>query len=257
MEHNKIKIIVLTRFSVYMYNSGMVQKHKKNVQSKEDYINLIYSKKRLDEKLFGFSALTLPSIVSQTYSPYNWYIFYSKELPSYYKDQMEKLIKPYPFIQLILVKSADTINSKRKQYAPSSPYISVRLDDDDALNINYFKILASNYKPNYILSPVNGLTLSNIDKSTLVGKSSKFSYKNNICAASGLAYADHNVFALGSHRHLHETHTNIIYLKNPELFVCIMNNVNVSVRKHTRKSHRFSITKYIHPNIRRTMTRKK
>jgi hypothetical protein len=229
--------------------------HRSNIHTHEDYMNYMYSTERLETKMTAFTQLTLPSITSQIYKPTKWLIFYSKHLPAAYKHRLELAIRPYPFIQLVLVAKYGDIIPFIDQHTPSSPYISVRLDDDDALGINYFSILSANYKPHTIFSPTNGLMLSNYNFHTKLGQASPYSYHANICAASGLAYTDNNIYKLGNHMTIHKSHKNIVYLKEPNLFIRLINESNLSDPKHQQQPSHFSFKNFLY--LSNNTTRKK
>ena len=51
MATNEVKIIVLTRFSVYNYAGKMTARYMPHVKTEEDFIKYLYSKERLDTKI--------------------------------------------------------------------------------------------------------------------------------------------------------------------------------------------------------------
>jgi hypothetical protein len=202
----------------------------------------------------AFTRLTLPIIASQKYKPAKWLIFYSEHLPAPYKKRLEQAAHSHAFIELVHVAKYSDINPAIKRRAPPSPYITVRLDDDDALGVNYFSILAANYKPHTIFSPNNGFMLSDYNFQKQTGTASPYSYEHGICAASGLAHTDHNVFTLGNHMTVHKSHKNIVYLKEPALFIRLIGSSNLSAPKHRSHPTPFSFRQFLHPT---NSTRKK
>jgi hypothetical protein len=229
-----VKILVLTRFSVYNYPGGMTATYLPHVKTEQDFIDHLYSKERLTNKLNSFLNLTLPSIVSQSYKPYKWLIFYSKQLPNKYKKMLTEAISKYPYIELVLTERFDNVSTEDiiAPYVPNSPYITVRIDDDDAFAPNYFSLLRKNYKPNTVYSPNNGYTVSDYNFTTQKGKAVPFKWIT--CAATGLAYSNGNVFALGDHSLLHKKPgVNIVYLNNTGLTIRIVNESNLSKATHS------------------------
>lgn len=234
MTEEKTKIIVLTRFSVYNYPGGMTATYLPHVKTEQDFINHIYSNKRLDNKLNSFTNITLPSIVSQTYEPYKWLIFYSKQLPNKYKKWLTETVSQYPYIELVLTERFDDVSTEDiiEPYLPKTKYMTVRIDDDDGFAPNYFSLLAKKYKPNTVFSPNNGYTVSDYNFKTQKGKAVPFKWAT--CAATGLAYTAGNVFGLGDHSLLHKKNgINIVYFDQPGLTIRIVNDSNLSKAKHT------------------------
>lgn len=233
----------------------MVKKHEPSVKTEQDYLDYVYSKKRLDEKIKAFTEFTLPSIASQTHIPFKWYVFYSKQLPKKYKEQLNQAVKQYSYIDLILVKNNNDMQKYIKDHSPKNPYITVRIDDDDALAPNYLDILSKQYKPNLIISPIHGYKLSNYNFQTQVGRVSHFSYKKNIGAASALSYTDNNVFSLGDHTKIYKTHKNILFLKTPGVFIRLINHSNLSKPTHTKGAsiRSFSFKRFLQSRKNKTM----
>jgi hypothetical protein len=245
MGKKDIKIIVSTPFSIYRFPSGFINKHKPNIKTHEDYMDHMYSDSRLNTKFDAFEHVTVPSINAQTHKNYIWYVVHSPHLPEKYMDRLRRIAQTTPNMQLVPVKSFDSFNSAIDKRLPGSGFINVRLDDDDALHPGYFDLMASNYKPGRILSPVNGYKISNYSQTKRRGKASVFKWPVPKCAASGLGIADNNVFALGSHSTVHTNNTNIKYLKHKGLFVRMVHPENSVTIKHSGNKFPFSVHKYI------------
>ena len=88
--------------------------------------------------------------------------------------------------------------------------------------------------------------LSHYDFHKKTGQASPYAYQKNVCAASGLAYTDNNIYKLGNHMAIHKTHKNIVYLKEPSLFIRLINNSNLSAPKHQRQPTPFSFKQFLH-----------
>jgi hypothetical protein len=240
-----IKIILTTPFSIYRYPSGFAAKHQPHIKTREDYMNHMYSDDRLNTKFDAFEHVTVPSINAQTHKNYTWNVVHSPHLPEKYMDRLRRIAQTTPNMKLISVNDFSQFNSAVSGLLPSSKFINVRLDDDDALHPGYFSLLASNYKPGRILSPVNGYMISKYDHTKKRGKASVFNYPAPTCAASGLGIADNNVFALGSHSKIHMNNTNIKYLKQKGLFIRMVHPRNSVTTKHSGKKFPISVNKYI------------
>lgn len=208
-------------------------------------MNHMYSDDRLNTKFNAFEHVTVPSINGQTYKNYTWHVVHSPHLPGKYMDRLRRIAQTTPNMQLVPVKTFTSFNSTISKRFPAPPFINVRLDDDDALHPGYFSLLASNYKPGRILSPVNGYKVSNYDHTKKSGNASFFNYPIPSCAASGLAISDANVNSLGKHTNIHMKHANIKYLKHKGLFLRMIHDHNFGTAKNTRRKFPISVARYI------------
>lgn len=256
MGSKEVQLIVLTRFSVYNFPSGFISTYRKDIHTHEDYIKYMYSRERMESKIAAFTQLSVPSIVAQTRAPSKWLIFISEQLPGTYKKQLENSIRGLTMAEIVLVENIGDINVKLEERVPTTPYITVKLDDDDALAPNYFNLLVTSYKPHTIFTPVSGFMLSDYNFQKQTGMSSNYSYSKRVCAATGLAYTDNNVFSLGNHVNIHKEHKNIVYLKDKGLFIRLINESNLSDPKHHRITSPFSFKAFLHPTKNYTRKRK-
>jgi len=170
---------------------------------------------------------------------------HSPHLPEKYMDRLRRIAQTTPNMNLVSVNSFDEFDPAISSRLPKSKFIHVRLDDDDALHPGYFNLLASNYKPGLILSPVNGYMVSNYDHIKKHGKASVFNWRIPICAASGLAIADQNVNSLGPHTKIHMKNQNIKYLNQKGLFLRMIHDHNFTSPKNSTKKFSFSVNRYI------------
>jgi len=240
-----IKVIVSTPFSIYKFPSGMVDKHQPHIKTHEDYMNHMYSDDRLNTKFDAFEHVTVPSINGQTHKNYTWYVAHSPHLPEAYMDRLRRIAQTTPNMKLVPVKTYTSFNSAISKRLPASGFINVRLDDDDALHPGYFDLLASNYKPGLVQTPVNGYKVSNYNHTKKRGKASVFNYPVPSCAASGLAISDANINTLGRHTDIHKKHKNIKYLKQKGLFLRMIHDHNFGTAKNTTRKFPISVDRYI------------
>ena len=245
MGKDNVQVILTTPFSIYRYPSGFAAKHQSHLKSHDDYMNYIYSDDRLNTKFSAFEGITVPSINAQTYKNYMWYVVHSPHLPEKYMDRLRRIAQTTPNMNLVSVKSYEGFDPAISKRLPASKFIHARLDDDDALHPGYFDLLASNYKPGLILSPVNGYKVSNYDHTKKHGRASVFNWPVPTCAASGLAIADQNVNSLGPHTKIHTKNANIKYLKQKGLFLRMINDYNFGTAKNSSKKFPFSVGRYI------------
>ncbi len=102
----------------------------------------IFRPDRLELRFRLFEALCLPSLIRQTDSDFRFIILTSAEMPAPYLDRLRDLAAPHPNI---MVNAAPVeghyqlIKAAYAQVAPdgASHRLSFRLDDDDALDLDY------------------------------------------------------------------------------------------------------------------------
>ena len=245
MGKDNVQVIVSTPFSIYNYPSGFVAKHQPHIKNHDDYMNHMYSDDRLNTKFDAFEHVTVPSINGQTHKNYTWHVVHSPHLPEKYMDRLRRIAQTTPNMNLVPVDDFSQLIPALSGVLPSSKFVSVRLDDDDALHPGYFSLLAKNYNPGKILSPVNGYKVSNYDFTKKRGNASVFNYPIPKCAASGLAIADKNIHTLTPHSTLHLKNKNIKYLKQKGLFLRMVHPKNFVTTKNHGKKFRISVKKYI------------
>lgn len=106
-KRNDVKIIIMTRFSVYSHNIPLVRTFLPNVVDKDEYLEHMYSKKRLEDKFSAFERVTLPSILAQSYKNLEWYIYTSPTLPADYLERLNKLLSVDPRFHLKIVRDIE------------------------------------------------------------------------------------------------------------------------------------------------------
>lgn len=210
-----LKKFLITRFSILDKNWKGYFLNKEN--KFDEYKNKLFNKNRLDFKLEIFEKLTLKSIINQKTKDFDWNIYSSIYLPDEYKNKLELLIDKYNFINILYVSSHkefwDDIVNKSKNY---KKFLTIRLDDDDGLNENYFSELEKiNYKKNSVVSFYKGKKIRLVNNKIEYGN--EWIKKNT---AIGLASFGENIYRLEPHLKIHKNR-NVIY---PEIdsmvYVC-------------------------------------
>lgn len=248
MAEDKAKIYLITRFSIYSYppkTFPIVIRH----HTEEQYKKWLFNDSRMLNKFDLFEDVTVPSIKHQTYKNYEWLIYTSSELPKEYMDQLKKVVSSVPNTKIIVVESGKSFCEHFKKYDKEEPYVSVRLDDDDGLNPNYFQILSKYTNPGVILAPKHGRLIS---RTAPYGHfiSSPHSYFPR-CGAWGLALSGGNVYALGNHATIH-SRLDVEWLNQPDIYLLTVsasaNNASVNLRNHAKKPEPFNIKEFLAPN---------
>lgn len=136
-----MQIIGLCRFS-YPALGGFQVKH----ETAEERAAFLYSPARLDQRFAFFEAITLPSILAQTDKNFAFIILVGKDLPAPYLARLLDLCDPHHNIQVTAREAGphrpvmqEVINSVRLDM--SKPCIQFRLDDDDAVAVDFIATL--------------------------------------------------------------------------------------------------------------------
>jgi hypothetical protein len=130
----KMETYIITRFSILDVDCGdwIISRDDKD---KEQLKKKLFDETRLREKFWAFENVTYRSIINQTNQNFFWMIFISNELPIKYKDKLYAYERHNVKI-FEVINMAEFFNIlKNSKYSPE--YSTVRLDDDDGLNINF------------------------------------------------------------------------------------------------------------------------
>lgn len=102
----------------------------------------IFRPDRLELRFKLFEALCLPSLVRQTDGDFRFIILTSAEMPARFLDRLRDLAAPHPHIAVQAVPVDGHYQLIKAAYGSVSPdgsshRLSFRLDDDDALDLDY------------------------------------------------------------------------------------------------------------------------
>ena len=220
-----MKIYILTRFSLPRYPpKGFTW--DKSIYSHQDseinYYKWLYDEERLDERMRIFNHITRPSIENQTYENYEWIFFIGQGLPDKYKKSLTEIKKS----KLIIPKKYKHIGSKR--LFDKKEFISIRLDDDDAIHPKYLENIKNFNKENEIIAPFYGKYFYLNADGTMQAQDV---INKPYIKSCGVGCYKENIYNFGSHAKLHEKF-NINFIKDQNMFF-------MSVGKHTCTNRRF------------------
>lgn len=205
-----MKTFIITRFSILDTNttSWAITRENENEKLKEK----LFSKDRLDEKFKSFENITYKSVINQTNQNFIWIITISTHLPKEYKNRLYEITSKNNNIEIYEVGNMKEFYNLCNTYNYPSNYSTTRLDDDDALNINFIKDLNIEYnksiEKNEIYSLVNGNKIT-IHNGQLYIDKNKEEFKN---IALGLSKFNGNIYSCGNHNKVHEKYK-VIYNK--------------------------------------------
>ena len=136
-----MQVIGLCRFS-YPAIGGFQVEHD-TVEARRRYL---YSPDRLDERFRLFESFTLPSLRAQTDEAFEFLIVTGECLPKEAKDRLRDLTAGMPQIRII-TRPPDEHRTVMKsilngaRHDPSAPCLQFRLDDDDAVALDFVERL--------------------------------------------------------------------------------------------------------------------
>lgn len=239
-----MKIYFITRFSIFDPNF----KGFRIVVSKssEEYERELFSTDRMEFKFHVFQNVTIPSIIDQTNKNWEWHIFTSDRLPNIYMTRLKELARKHFGIYIFSVKNFKEFFEVTSNYNYISPFATVRIDDDDALNLAFVEMLQKYSKETgKIISFTEG-RLAKYEKGKLhVGK--RISEKNN---AQGLAGIGINIYACGRHTDI-DTRYKVIYDNSPDMFLLMCSDYTDTKRGFTFIERTRSRLQYIQAQIKR------
>lgn len=228
-----MKIYILTRFAItglsgWPYTQFSESRHTKNSWLFPESFHAeqadgdIFNEQKLDQRIKIFNYITKASIEAQTYQNYEWIFFISQDLPEKYKDIFKRIKKS----RCIIINRYQDID--REDYFDEEEYISIRLDDDDAIHPKYLENIKDFNKENEIIAPYYGKFFSLNEDKTIQAQNFTNKYSIKAC---GVGCYKKNIYSLGNHLYLHQ--------KFPVNLVKDKNMFFVSVGEHTSMNRIF------------------
>lgn len=168
-----MQVIGLCRFS-YPAIGGFQVEH----DTIEDRIAFLYGRQRMEERFRLFETLTLPALRAQTDPRFDFIIVIGNQLPAIYENRLRDLVADVPQANIIAEPPQQhrpvmsrVINYARRR--PDDACMQFRLDDDDAIGIDFirqlreqekasrrftkqFKTVAFDYSRGFLLKPTQG-----------------------------------------------------------------------------------------------------
>lgn len=194
MEISKHAIFSI-RYSLYMANSKAWKIGR--VEDKEDYKKILFDPLRLMVRRKTFSSITLPSILAAIKNEPSInaqiHVLTSIYLPAEDKDFLNQLAINNKFLKVFYydesnanlhISTVDYVNQSTKN---GDVIASIRIDDDDAVSINFLSQLSKYLQyqfDGFIVSMCDGFGVLLNDKNQIV-KISKYKWR---FASVGLAY---------------------------------------------------------------------
>lgn len=142
---NDLQVIGITRFS-YNCSGG----YKIGHTTSQERLDYLFNPARIDERLTLFENVTLPCICGQTDRNFTQIVITSQHIPEHYLERLAKLLDGIPNIALVLREPENHRVAMRKvinQFIDpnSCATVQFRLDDDDAVALDFVERLRNHY----------------------------------------------------------------------------------------------------------------
>lgn len=180
-------------------------------RSYNDYLIQLFSDKRLSRKLTLLDSVTLKSIDNNNIKELMILIIYSNLMPAWAIHRLEEISAKRSYVKLIPMGtkhkisrfSSDLIDSIHNK---TQPYITFRIDDDDALDSTFIENLSRYCNNNYagkIVTAHNGIYLA------ASGKENRLLFRRITYPNIGIGLAlvtaaggSSTIFSMGNHFHV-------------------------------------------------------
>ena len=140
-----MQIVGLCRFSYPCLSGGFQIEH----ESFEERVQYLYEEKRLAERLFTLEHITLPGIRDQTDKDFVFAILIGTSLPEHITEKILSLTEDIPHVVVLAfepMQYRQAMAQVFEQVLDKSHNWSIqfRLDDDDAVSVDFIKRLRRN-----------------------------------------------------------------------------------------------------------------
>lgn len=198
------RILGLVRFSVLIEGP----RSPWNLGRRPGYRDNLFSDARLRKRFQLFENITLPSLDAQSEKHFKILLFTSSAMPPSWRKKLEILCRDRPYLNIIEVRPNDNfygvLSRSCEQVIPADePYVTFRLDDDDALYRRYIETLTELNESEVrdrVISFDNGIYIgARADRGGLLARTIQYR-----CLGLGLAYRGstrpvRTIFHLGNH----------------------------------------------------------
>lgn len=141
-------IVGLCRFSYLGLSDWQVFRHDQSVDTErlETIAETLYAPERMEARFRSFEAICLPSILAQNDPRFLFLVISSPRMPQIWRDRLHAICDPHDQIQIIWAEQprlGDVLKAPLAEASELSPggFWQFRLDDDDAVDVNYIKRL--------------------------------------------------------------------------------------------------------------------
>ncbi len=141
-ERSHIQVLGLCRFSYPAELDGFQTRH----ETMADRLDYLYSPERLATRMFWFEHILLPSIRSQTTSEFTLLLLLGEDFPEPWRSRLLELVADVPQIRPVFRPTGphrliyrEVMLSARD--ADAKVVAEFRLDDDDAVAVNYVQMI--------------------------------------------------------------------------------------------------------------------
>ncbi len=159
--------IILMRFS-YLTNTSLAD----HFDSQSDFRDYLYDRKRMEYRFWLFENFCLPSLLNQSDPDFSLVLLTSPELPDWCQERLNACVARLNC--LIAYEKVMTRNQAFKKilaenFSTDQGFISIRLDDDDAIGKDWIRTIKQTadqtqflipYNQNYAIYPSSGAVIN-------------------------------------------------------------------------------------------------
>lgn len=225
------KHFLLTRFNVPIKTTLTKQLNCIDVATDETYLR---------ERFRLFLEYTVPSVKNQTNQNFIWIVLLSNQTPEYFKGIISNLVDEMKNIVPLYIDINEDLDICLKKYICSFNtkwIITSRVDNDDALNMNFIDNIQTYFKENekskYVLIFDNGVQFDEKN-----GMLSNYRFPLNHFSSLVSIYNPNTIDTILNYNHMeirNELKVNSINNYKP-MWLEVIHKTNVSNRMHIKKS---------------------
>lgn len=197
-------VVGIMRYSVVTADHKRAFKATRR-RSIETSLAEVLDPRRLRLRLALLEAMPLASLAGQTDGDFRLKVLISSEMPANMRAELNEVVARFPFVDVVDVRPTDELPARCREFVETGqPFVTFRIDDDDAVNREFIadlKLLAAPDNANKILSFPNGLYVASSGKSLVFQEKT---YPNNAYGLSYFSDAGRTIFDMGSHSRVFE-----------------------------------------------------
>ncbi|MFC4652862.1 glycosyltransferase [Lactococcus nasutitermitis] len=141
--HANINHYIITRFNITLRDQML--------NNQVDKIDVNTDEKYLQYRFSLFEEYTIPSIKNQSNKNFDWIVLFSDKTPQKFKNKIQYIQAELPNFRPIFLKSTDELEIILEdifKQERTGTLVTSRLDNDDALSLNYIQLIQNNIENN-------------------------------------------------------------------------------------------------------------
>ena len=216
------EVTIHTSFSVFDPTAKGFRMTRALSETPDEYLKTLFAEDRLASKFRAFETLTLPSILSQTWPKWTWFVYCSTALPPKYYERLCALCAADPRIKVLQINRFSEM-SRNIAKTTTETVITARLDDDDAIHSSVLErivAVASGGLPvGAFIGITSGVRVAILEDGKVLAEASPAEFHPAVLAL-GLSRIGASVYNGESHFEIHKNPSNVVaYVTEPCMFL--------------------------------------